>query len=353
MSDKPSEEKSEQASDKKLKKAREQGDIARSQVFVSACATLGGVVALWFVKTGLSDRASITMSSLLTLKDLGLGQAITFTRDVLTGAVLPIFLGSVLASLGGNFLTNKGFTLSMEKIKPNLKNIGFSSYRQRTFSSQGLANLVEIMIVFLLLLLEMVLMAYYFRRDFFKIFSCGLDCGFDFFFIIMSLYVAMGMTFVLVVALVDLKLQSVLYLKRQRSTKTEAKKEMKEEMGEPHIRQERKRLHQDAAAGGHPDDKMNRTSFCLHHRDIVAVSIGYVSLDGHNQFFVIESGVGAIAQRLLASARQHDKFRLDAPQDFLTALHRLGDEAEISDPQLLLRLSKIIMNATKAAGGHS
>jgi len=350
MSDKPSEEKSEQASDKKLKKAREHGDIARSQVFVSACATLGGAAALWFVKTGLNDRASITMSSLLTLKDVSLGEAITFARDVLTGAILPIFLGSVLASLGASFLTNKGFTFSTEKIKPNLKNIGFSSYRQRTLSSQGLANLGEIMIAFLLLLLEMVLMAYYFRRDFFKVFSCGLDCGFDFFFIVMSLYVAMGMAFVLAVALVDLKLQSVLYLKRQRSTKTEAKKEMKEEMGEPHIRQERKRLHQDAAAGGHTDDKMNRTSFCLHYRDIAAVSIGYVSLDGHNQFFVIESGVGAIAQRLLASARQHDKFRLDAPQDFLTALRRLGDEAEISDPQLMLKLSKIIMNATKTAG---
>ncbi len=46
MSDKSREEKTEDASTQKLKKARERGEIARSQSFAMVVATIGGFAAL-------------------------------------------------------------------------------------------------------------------------------------------------------------------------------------------------------------------------------------------------------------------------------------------------------------------
>lgn len=347
MSDKSSEEKSEDPSAQKLKKARERGDIARSQTFAMVAGTIGGFAAFWMIEGRIGEWLSNFMSNLIAMETLHPAQALIAARDVLIQASAPVFLGAVVSSLLGNFFTNKGLIFSMEKIKPKIENLGFSSYRQRTFSMQGLSNFLQILFVFVFLFILMFLLIFLFRREFFKIFQCGLDCGFDFFYILFGIFIAIGLSVTLVVALVDLKVQSLIYLKQQRSTKTEAKKELKEEMGEPHIRQERKRLHEQAATSEPLESKLRRTSFILHHRGLLAVAIGYTSVDGRNQFFLVESARALKAENLILTARQQDKLLMETSKDTLLALLVLDVDREIEDPGLLLELSKTILDASQ------
>lgn len=347
MSDKSSEEKTEDPSAQKLKKARDRGDIARSQTFAMVVATIGGFTAFWLSKERIGEWQSNFMSYLLAMEPLDPAQAMAAARDVLIQASAPVFLGAVVSSLFGNFFTNKGFVFSMEKIKPKIQNLGISSYRQRTFSMQGLSNFFQITFVFISLFLLMFLIIFLFRREFFKIFLCGLDCGFDFFSFLFGVFIAVGFGITLVVAMVDLKMQGLLYVKQQRSTKTEAKKELKEEMGEPHIRQERKRLHEQAATSESLESKFDRTSFVLHYRGLLAAAIGYANLDGKNQFFLIEAARAIKAERLIVMAKQHDKLLLETSEETLLALLGCGEDTEVKDPRLLLELSKTILEASQ------
>jgi type III secretion protein U len=271
-------------------------------------------------------------------------------RDILILLSLPVILGSVAATLVGSVLVNRGFVFSTSKIKPNLQHLSFSSYRERTFSQHGLAMLIEISFITITLTILFYFVTLYFARDYFRLFSCGLPCSLSFIALIGGIYVAVSLFVILVVALVDLRVQQSLYLKRQKSTKTEAKQEQKEEMGEPHIRRERRLQHQQAAGGASLIDKINRTSFVLHHSDEFAVAVGYVNQGGKERFFTVDSGASGTAPQLIVAAAQFDKPLLSAPGNLAAALVRYGNEREVVDPVLIRGLRQLILKAQKSAG---
>jgi len=348
MSDKSSEEKTEDPSTQKLKKARERGEIARSQSFAMVVATIGGFAALWVSLDHIGQWQADFMSYLLDAETLEPAHALAAARDVIIKASMPVFMGAMISSILGNFFTNKGVALSLEKIKPKIQNLGISSYIQRTFSMQGFSNLVQIILVFILLFILMFLVIFFFRREFFKIFQCGLDCGIEFLLFVFGVFILTGLAITLVFALADIKIQDVIYMKQQRSTKTEAKKELKEELGEPHMRQERKRLHEAAVTGETLENKIDRTSFVIRHRAMLAAAIAYANYQGRHQFHLIDSARALKAERLITLAGQRNKLLLDASEDVLLALLGLGENAEIKDARLLMELSKAILNASRA-----
>lgn len=347
MSDKSSEEKTEEASTQKLKKARERGEIARSQNFAMVVATIGGFSALWLSIEHIGKWQAEFMRFILDTEALEPAHALAVARDVIVKASMPVFMGAMISAIFGNFFTNRGFTLSMEKIKPKIQNLGVSSYIQRTFSMQGFSNIVQITLVFVLLFLLMFLIIFLFRRDFFKIFQCGLNCGFDFMLFIFAVFMFTGLAITFAFALVDIKIQDFIYMKQKRSTKTEAKKELKEELGEPHIRQERKRLHEAAVTGETLEDMVDRASFVVHHRGMLAAAIAYANQQGRNQFVLVDSARALKAERMMAIAGQRNKLLLDASEDVLSALLGLEENAEIKDSRLLVELSKAILNASR------
>ncbi len=347
MSDKSSEEKTEDASSQKLKKARERGEISRSQSFAMVVATIGGFATLWMNRENIGERLSDFMHYILTADYLTISHIFVVARDTLIQLSMPVFIGAVISALLGNFFTNKGITFSMEKIKPQIQNLGFSSYKKRTFSMQGLSNFAQIMGVFVSLSSLMLIIIFLLRHEFFKIFQCGLICGSDFFLFLFGLFISFGLFITFVFGLIDLKVQGLLYLKQQRSTKTETKKELKEEMGEPHIRQERKRLHEAAAMAETLEEKLERTSFVIRSGGMLAAAIGYASQGGQNKFFLIGSARALEAERLKNLAVKHGKMILDSSEETLLALLGLEENMEINDSRILIELSKAILNAQR------
>ncbi len=170
----------------------------------------------------------------------------------------------------------------------------------------------------------------------------------EFFIFVFSIVILSDLTIAINFSLADLKIQDVIYMKQQRSTKTEAKKELKEELGEPRMRQERKRLHDAAVTGETLEDKIDRTSFVTHHRGVLATAIAYANHQGRDQFLFINSARALKAERLIALAGQRKKLLLDPSEDVLLTPIDLEENAEIKDSQLLMELSKAILNASRA-----
>lgn len=342
MSDKPSEEKTEDASARKLKKARERGEVPRSQVFAVACATIGGIAVVWLFSDKYGEYLTSFNNNLLHIDNFRLSHIAIITRDILITLSAPVILGALVASLMGNFFANRGLVFSMEKIKPKLQQLGFSSYRERTFSKRGLVNLAEIVSLMISLFVLLYLVALYFAKDLFKIFFCGPDCGINFLLFVGSVYVAISLFITLSLALVDIKAQENLYREQQRSTKTEAKQEQKEDMGEPLIRRERRDQHRQSVEGVTQEEKVNSTSFVIYFGDEAAVAIGYVKQDGLDRFYAVEGAVAEAAVRLKAAAVRYDKPLLGASQNLVTRLVHYGDLREILDADLIAALHRVI-----------
>ena len=110
-------------------------------------------------------------------------------RDMLVMVSLPVITGAVAATLLGSILVNRGFVFSMSKIKPSLKHMSFSSYRERTFSQNGIAILTEISIIAVSLFTLLYFVVLYFASDYFRLFACGLSCGLSFSTLVGGIYV--------------------------------------------------------------------------------------------------------------------------------------------------------------------
>ena len=140
-----SEEKSHKASDHKLQKAREKGDVPRSAELNSALALAGLFVALWlFGKASLEHAgdqlkhmfASVNDLSSSLFQDAPRAELSSFVIEILI-AIGPWFLlpvGIVILSL----MVQKSVTFSPEKLKPKPNRLSLIENAKNKFGRRGL-----------------------------------------------------------------------------------------------------------------------------------------------------------------------------------------------------------------------
>lgn len=349
MSDRGSEERTEEASPNKLKKARDSGDVATSQAFVSACSAIGGVGAAWIFYDEAGARLETLFRVLLDLDIADPRLWLRLVRDTLLDLALPVLIGSAALSVLASLIVNRGLVLSFEKIKPNLSHLGLSSYASRTFSKTGFAILAEMILTTTLTFGALYLLHRYFVRDYFEMFACGVACGIDFLIVVIGFAIMIGLTIAFAIGLLDIRIQAALYRQNQRSTKTEAKRELKEELGEPHIRQARKGEHQRVLTAATLEEAVSSSTLLLHYGDDTAIAVRYVKLNGQDRFFVVEGAIAGGAARLIEAARRDDLPMARGRRDMATTLARYDNEREIHDIALIAELRRLIAHVSKTA----
>ena len=148
MSDGSDLEKTESASPKRLQKAREEGQVARSRELVTFLALLASGIgfsvmgAQWVKHTTGALHGSLAFSRDDVFDPLVLGARLTsFATDALI-AILPMLLliaGAAIAGsalLGGFIFSTKAFTLDLSRLSP-VKGL------KRTWSVDGLTELIK------------------------------------------------------------------------------------------------------------------------------------------------------------------------------------------------------------------
>ncbi len=138
----------EDPTDYKLRKAREEGRVAKSQELNGAVVLLIPVISLIAFAPGMMQ----TFTELLKFY-LSRASSADFTDPVLVLAffryfaklVLPITITALVAGVGANVLQNGGFLFSLKPIEPKLNKVApnFGKYFGRIFSSEGLFNLAK------------------------------------------------------------------------------------------------------------------------------------------------------------------------------------------------------------------
>jgi type III secretion protein U len=298
-------EKTEQPTPKKLRDARAQGQVCKSQEVTSAAGLLtvfGFLLAAWgFWEKSLQELFGLPFSLLGRPFREALPQALAGGGHIFLHLVIPVLALVIASALAAN-LGQVGFLFSFKAAQPGLDKLNPKQWFSKVFARKNFLELAKSALKTLLLawLVQKVVLE---SIDALTKAPLGglrpqLALLGDIFF---RLYLYCGGAFAAVAAL-DYILQKRIYLKDQMMTKDEVKREYKEMEGDPQIKSQRRQLHQEMAMN---DDlgKVRRSSVLVTNPTHVAVALYYE--EGRTALPIVAAkGEGAQAKRMMRAAEE-------------------------------------------------
>jgi type III secretion protein U len=317
-SENTSEEKTLPPSAKKLKKAREQGQIAQSKDAVVALVTAASFGYLFIRSLSLSSKLTDGLLAVpeLYVKPFDVAVPILLGRLGVDIALAVAPLIGLLASVAvvTNIIVNGGVVVSGDPIAPKMERLDPVAGFQRMFGMNTLAELVKSIVKFgaVVVLSSVVMIGAV--RALVEIPACGLRCAVPMFETLLSRLLFTAIALFLLVGGIDIGLQRWLFRRDMRMTKTEMKRERKESEGDPMIKRLRKRDQRNAA----PKTGLRNATFLVRSADTV-LALRYAAPDAMVPILVAR-GTDESAFKLLDEARALDlPVVFDAPTVALVA----------------------------------
>ena len=239
-----SEAKTLPATPRKLRKAREKGQVAASSDFVAGMHVILGVLAIILTWRGLASVFTGTFSRSVDgfrSVDVDLIRDMTqLTAWSLIGALAPLLMVLWLGAILTNMLHKRGIPFSLHPVTPDFNRLNPARGFQKIFSSR---NAIEFAISFARILvwfaaIGLVLYLTLGQALFSSV--CGIGCVARASLDTIGLVLIVAAVLLLVAGLIDLPLQFSLFLKEQKMSVTELKREQKEQMGTPEMRSYRR-----------------------------------------------------------------------------------------------------------------
>ncbi|MGE8590579.1 MAG: type III secretion system export apparatus subunit SctU [Alcaligenes sp.] len=298
-------EKTEQPTAKKLRDAREKGDVAHSKDFTQTLL----ILALFGYLLGNASNIIEALGRILLVPagltgmpfEIALKSALEITLREALYLLLPIVLIVLGVGMFSEFL-QIGVLLAFKKLIPSGKKLNPISNLKNIFSKRNLVEFLKsaFKISFLSVLVTMVV-----RDALPQLMSvphsglAGLQTGVG------------GMMFTLIanvaVAYVIISLADFVWQRRQHRkqlmmSKQEVKQEYKEMEGNPHIKGKRKHLHQEMAMQG-AVQRTRKATVVVTNPTHLAIAL-YYDQDETPLPVVLAKGEGALAAEMVRAARE-------------------------------------------------
>jgi len=298
-------EKTEQPTSKRLRDSRKKGDVAYSKDFTQTLL----ILAIFGYLLGNSGRIVESLAQMILLPGTLLrlefhDAANTLVTEVLSTAawtVLP-FLGIVLGVGIFADAMQVGLLFAFEKLKPSGKKLNVLANAKNMFSKK---NLVEFLKSFLKIAILSSLLATLIR-DAMPILTSIPQAGLPglgqvIATLLKTMLIHIGLAYS-VIALADFVWQRFNYRKGLMMSKDEVKQEYKQMEGDPHIKHQRKQLHQEMQQQGAVQSARSATVVVTNPTHL-AVALRYDE-DETPLPLILAMGEGALAQRMMEAARE-------------------------------------------------
>ena len=238
------EEKTLPATPRKLRKAREKGQVASSSDFVGGVHVIVGVLAVVFTWQGMAAVFSTSLSrSVAHLPEptiRAIHDSLALTVWSLIGALAPLMIVCWLGALVSNMLHKRGIPFSLHPITPDFSRLSPTKGLKKIFSGRNGIEFAISLARIIVWFAAIGLVAYLVVGQ--ALFSsvCGLGCVGRVSLDAVGMALIVAAVLLLAAGMIDLPLQVSLFMKEQRMSPSEAKREQKEQMGTPEMRQYRK-----------------------------------------------------------------------------------------------------------------
>lgn len=317
MSDESSaEDRTEQPSEKRLKEAREKGDVPRSRDLAGALVVLAGVAALMATAPSAMEHArAIYGLGLHYSRDALFSEALPgrVLHEALSEALAmfaPVAIATVLATLAGPILLG-GLNFSAEALQPKFERMDPIAGLGRIFAMRGLVELGKALVKLALIGFALVLLLRHWEADLLTTGRGDVEFGIG---SSIGLLGRAALTFGVILGLIggfDALYQRFDHNKRLRMTKQELKDEAKETEGNPELKGRIRQVQYQMAQRRMMQD-LPTADVVVTNPTHFAVALKY----DENRFGaprVIAKGVDVMAQQIRAVASGHRIPLVEAP----------------------------------------
>ena len=351
-------EKTEPASPRRLEKAREEGDVARSRELVTFALLAACVAGLWFSAGSLQERLAAVLRQALRIDRAAAFDPTRMTDQALAAAtgVLPALapaLGlTLLAALAAPMLLG-GWMVSTKSLVPNFGRLNPLKGLGRLVSLDALAELVKAVLKLLLVggIAAWVIAAH--SPALLALMGETTDSALQHAVRLVAFSCAAIVASLLLVAAIDVPWQLWRYQRRHRMTREDLKREMKESDGDPHVKAQIRRQQQ-AMARRRMMSEVPKADIVVTNPTHFAVALQY--RDGEMRApRVVAKGTELVALRIRELAREHGVPLLEAPP-LTRALYRHCDLGEEIPAALYTAVAEVLawafqLNRWRSAGG--
>ncbi len=310
MAEENKDQKTEEASTKRLRQTEERGQFSQSRemtsAFVLMFAILGfsiagresslKVMAFWRHTFGQVHAVQVNPGEMQKL----LVSTVYSIAEILAPLLLLIMLGGVLA----NLIQTGGFKFSLHPLQPNFGKLNPLKGFARIFSKNSLGELVKS--IFKVWIVSVVV--YYTIKDHFDMLPALME------FSVGQILAFMGevgleimikvLLIMIVLAAADFSFQKFLYLENLKMTKQEVKDERKDTEGNPQVKQ-RIRTAQLQMARRRMMAAVPQADVVVTNPTHISVAIKYDN-SRHEAPVVVAKGEGNVAFKIREIAREHN-----------------------------------------------
>lgn len=298
-------EKTEQPTAKKLRDARQKGDVAYSKDFTQTILILAIFGYMLMAGGQIVDRLVEMILLPSTVLQMNFADAANVVASELLKSAAWVLLPFLLIILVLGIFADAmqvGLVLAFEKLKPSAKKLNVIANLKNIFSKKNLVEFLKsaVKIGFLSALLWLLL------RDAFPIMTSIPQAGLPGMgqvvaSLIKTMLINIGLAYA-VISLADFAWQRYSYKKQLMMSKDEIKREYKEMEGDPQIKHQRKQLHQQMLQEG-AVNSARQASVLVTNPTHIAVALRYE--EGETPLpVVLAMAEGALAERMMRAARE-------------------------------------------------
>lgn len=303
--------KTEEPSQRKLRRLREEGSVPTSREVNSLFSLMGMLVALglalpWslkkigdFMVRGLADAGTIH------LEDRGsIGVVMAHTGVSLLVILLPLLLVLLIAGYLGSVVQN-GFVFSSKSIQPNLEKISPMAGLKRLFSVKSLVELIKAILKLTIIGTGMGLVFWGFQKQLLALADSGLNIAVLLAEKITLQMVGAALALMIVLALADVLFQRMQFIIQNRMTRRELKDEMRDSEGDPYVKNRQRQIRNERAR--------KRMMSSVPTSDVIitnpthySVALRYKPDEGDGAPVVVAKGMDHVAMRIREIAEEND-----------------------------------------------
>ncbi|RUO35804.1 flagellar biosynthesis protein FlhB [Aliidiomarina sanyensis] len=309
-------EKTEPATPRRLQKAREEGQVARSRELTTFVLLLGGVITLWGLSSMLYQQLGLVMEGAFLFERRQAFETMPMLANVFElaqktlWALIPLFAVMVVLALTAPALLG-GWVVSAKGMKPQLSKLNPAKGLKRIFSSQALAELGKAIAKTTLVGGVLVWFLLSKRGEYLGLMEQPVQQAVSNALQLAAQAAVLMVLTLIVVVLIDVPYQLYSHAKKLKMTKEEVKREHKETEGDPHVKA-RIRSQQQAMSRARMMTKVPEADVIITNPTHYAVALKY---DDQRMGAprVIAKGTDAIAAKIRELGEENRIPRLEAP----------------------------------------
>jgi len=304
------------ATARRLQKAREEGQIARSRDLIHFVVLGGGLMVLSLMVPWGYERLSQGMRASFTFDHSVVNQQTRLTQVLADGLTqtllcyLPLGILVALAVVVATVATG-AYAFSTKSLTPDLSKLGLISGLQRMFSRQQFVEVLKVVVI--TTVLGVIAGGFVSQRlaEFSTLLSRPLNASLAQLGQWLTVGVGTLLAMVGILAAIDVPLQRFLHLRRLRMSLQEVKDEHKESDGNPQVKSKR-RQRQRELAQRNSIAKVPNADLVVMNPTHYAVALRY---DGESMSapHVIAKGTDLIALAIRDKAKEHKVPVLESP----------------------------------------